>query len=241
MVITTQRPVAGIGLDMPRQSSSYGRWLSWLLGAGLLIAVIAAVLHGAEERAFARVAQEAEPWWLGAAVALQIGTYIAQGGIWRIVARAASCDVSRRTAVALSLAKVFADQAFPSAGLSSSLLIAKALDQRSMPSAAVKASVLIERGDSGHRRPPPRPDRTPGSPLAGRAENAGVPDRRRDAVGAQRARPRFGHRHAGRHRAAGCGDGLDPHPVVGRVRTRGGGLRELHCLLVERRRPDSRR
>jgi P-type Mg2+ transporter len=51
--------------------------------------------------------------------------------------------MSRRTAVSLSLAKVFADQALPSAGLSSSILITKALEQRHVPSAAASASVLI--------------------------------------------------------------------------------------------------
>jgi Mg2+-importing ATPase len=38
---------------------------------------------------------------------------------------------------------LFADQALPSAGLSSSILIAKALEQRRLPSPAVRASVLI--------------------------------------------------------------------------------------------------
>ena len=134
---------AAIVSDSERQATSHVAWLSWLLGAALLVAVIAAALHFSEERAFVRVAQETEPWWLAVAVLLQAGTYIAQGGIWRLAGRATACPLSRWTAVELSLAKLFADQALPSAGLSSSILIAKALERRQFPSAAVKASVLI--------------------------------------------------------------------------------------------------
>jgi Mg2+-importing ATPase len=118
-------------------------WLSWLLGGALLIAVIAAALHLSEEQAFVRVAQGARPWWLAVAVLLQAGTYIAQGSVWRLAARATEHPLSRRTAVELSFAKLFADQALPSAGLSSSVLIAKALERRHLSPAAVKAAVLI--------------------------------------------------------------------------------------------------
>ncbi len=123
-----------------RQGAS---WISWLLGAALLAVVIAGALHFAEERAFLRLAQRAEPWWLAVAGALQAATYVAQGGIWRRVARACGYPLSRKVAFELSLAKLFADQALPSAGLSSSILIARALQQRHLPPTAVKASVLI--------------------------------------------------------------------------------------------------
>ena len=126
-----------------RWTSRVTRWLSWLLGAALLAAVIAAALHFSEERAFVRLAQQAAPWWLAVAGLLQAATYVAQGGIWRLVGEATGAPLSRRTAFELSLAKLFADQALPSAGLSSSVLIAKALEQRHLPTAAVKASVLI--------------------------------------------------------------------------------------------------
>ena len=118
-------------------------WLSWLLGAAVLAAVIAAALRLSEERAFVRLAQQAEPRWLAVAVLLQAATYAAQGEIWRLVGDATGCPLSRKTAFELSLAKLFADQALPSAGLSSSILIAKALEERLLPAAAVKASVLI--------------------------------------------------------------------------------------------------
>ena len=126
-----------------RHEGRTAHWLSWLLGAALLGAVIAGALHFSEGQAFVRLAQGAQPWWLLVAALLQAGTYLAQGAIWRRVSHAAGCRLSRKAAFALSLAKLFADQALPSAGLSSSILIANALEQRDVPPAAVRASVVI--------------------------------------------------------------------------------------------------
>ena len=119
------------------------RWLSWLLGAALLAALVAAGLHFAEERAFVRIVERAEPWWLAAALILQAGTYLAQGGVWRRVALQSGYALARREAFELGLAKLFADQALPSGGLSSSILVDRALAGRDLPSPVVKASVLI--------------------------------------------------------------------------------------------------
>jgi Mg2+-importing ATPase len=127
-----------------KPASRRGRWVPWFLGAALLAAVIVAATHLSEERAFVRIAQQAAPWWLAVAALLQAGTYAAQGGIWRRVAGAAGCPLSRATAFELSLAKLFTDQALPSGGLSSSILIAKALERRRIRAGAVEASVLID-------------------------------------------------------------------------------------------------
>jgi hypothetical protein len=135
---------AGMTTEPTDRDSSHGaRWLSWFLGAALLSAVVAAALHFSEERAFLRMAERADPSWLILAVLLQAATYVAQGGIWRRVGGAAGDRLSRNAAFELSLAKLFADQALPSAGLSSSMLIAKALEQRQLSAGAVNASVLI--------------------------------------------------------------------------------------------------
>ena len=120
------RPAAIAG-NTALETTGHVAWLSWMLGGALLVAVIASALHFSEERAFVRVAQEPKPWWLAIAVFLQAGAYFAQEGVWRLAARATERPLSRRTAIELSLAKLFADQARPSAGLSSSILIAKAL------------------------------------------------------------------------------------------------------------------
>ena len=118
-------------------------WLSWFLGGALFVAVVAAGLQFSEQQAFVEIAERAQPWWLGVAVLLQAATYVAQGGIWRRVVGRGDHQLGRRTAFELSLAKLFADQALPSAGLSSGVLIAKALELRDLPPPAVKAAVLI--------------------------------------------------------------------------------------------------
>ena len=118
-------------------------WISLLLGAALLAAVVGSVRHFSEERAFLRVMQQARPAWLVVAAVLQAATYLAQGDIWRRVGAAGDFHLSRRTAFELGLAKLFADQMLPSAGLSSSMLIARALASRDGAPAAVKAAVLV--------------------------------------------------------------------------------------------------
>jgi len=77
------------------------------------------------------------------ALLLQSGTYLAQGDIWRRVARAAGAPLRQTEAFGLSLAKLFADQALPSAGVSGSLVVARALRTRGMRDNAVNAAVLI--------------------------------------------------------------------------------------------------
>ena len=132
-----------MGANWSDQTPQPRRWPSWLLGAALLAGVIGAALHFSDQQAFVQLVHRAKPWWLAVAVVLQAGTYLAQGTVWRRVGDATGWHLPPKTAFELGLAKMFTDQALPSAGLSSSILIAKALEQRHMPSAAVKASVLI--------------------------------------------------------------------------------------------------
>jgi Mg2+-importing ATPase len=119
------------------------RRFSWLLGAAALGAVVVVAVRLSEGREFLRMAERAEPWWLLAALALQACTYLAQGQIWRVVARAVQFPLSVRTAYALSLAKLFLDQALPSAGISGTVVAARALEERGMPRAAVMAGVVV--------------------------------------------------------------------------------------------------
>jgi uncharacterized membrane protein len=58
-----------------------GPWISLVLGAAVLAGVVVAATHFAEEEAFVRLVREAKPWWFVAALLLQAGTYLAQGGI----------------------------------------------------------------------------------------------------------------------------------------------------------------
>jgi Mg2+-importing ATPase len=107
------------------------------------VVVVAAALHLSDTREFVILAEHASGWWMALALLLQTGTYLAQGDIWRRVARAAGAPLRHTDAFGLSLAKLFADQALPSAGISGSLVVARALRTRGMRDNAVNAAVLI--------------------------------------------------------------------------------------------------
>ena len=118
-------------------------WLPWILGVALLAVVVIAALHYSEQEEILRLMQRAHPWWLAAAFILQFLTYATESGIWLRVGEVSGARLSRRKAFQLSVAKLFVDQAIPSAGVGSGLFVAKALEQRRMPERAVKAAVLL--------------------------------------------------------------------------------------------------
>jgi len=119
------------------------RWLAWLVGGAVLAALVLVVLHGTEQRALVRLVAAAEPRWLAWAALLQAGTYLAQAAVWLTAIRAAGHPVSVGTAYRLSIAKLFVDQALPSAGVSGTVVMAKALEARHVPHEVVMASVVI--------------------------------------------------------------------------------------------------
>jgi P-type Mg2+ transporter len=115
----------------------------WVLGAALLAAVVVAALHMSEGEEFVRLASRSRPWWLVVALVLQAGTYVAQGAIFRDFGRATSRRIPASAAFELSLAKLFADQAVPTAGLSGNVIVAGGLERLALPAPAVKAAVLV--------------------------------------------------------------------------------------------------
>lgn len=135
-------PISGI-IDYPTAGRA-ARWLSWIFGFAMLTAVILVALHFSEEREFLRIAERAQAWWLAIAIILQAGTYLAQGEIWRMVTRAAAVAVPLSVTFKLSLAKLFIDQALPSAGISGTVVVARVLEQRGVSRAVVMASVVVD-------------------------------------------------------------------------------------------------
>jgi Mg2+-importing ATPase len=129
----------GIGVNRARIMP----WISWILGAAVLAAVIMAALHVSDGRILLHLVERASAPWLLVAILLQVATYFAQGAIWRRVGAAAGHPISLRSALEISLAKQFADQALPSGGVGSSILVAQALERRQMPAAVVRAAVLL--------------------------------------------------------------------------------------------------
>jgi uncharacterized protein (TIRG00374 family) len=119
-------------------------WVPWVLGAALLAALIAAVSQLAEEREFAQLVESAKPAWLVVAAALQAATYIAQAEVFRAaIPRVPQRSLSRAWLYELGLAKLFLDQALPSAGVSSTVMIVKALESRHLSRGVAAACAMI--------------------------------------------------------------------------------------------------
>ena len=116
--------------------------LGWLTGALLLAAVVLVVTHLAEERELARLLREAEPAWLLGAALLQVLTYVCAAAVWQRALARRGAAASLAALFPLGLAKLFTDQALPSAGLSGTLLVVRGLTRRGVPRTAAVAAML---------------------------------------------------------------------------------------------------
>jgi uncharacterized protein (TIRG00374 family) len=135
-------PVAEKGCS-PRPGH-VARWVPWIAGVGLLAGVVYLAVHFSEAEEFARLGETAKPRWLLVAFVLQAATYLAQGEVFCRVGRVGGSHVRRWTAYRLSLAKLFIDQAIPSAGLSGTVLIADSLERDGMPRPVVAAAIAVD-------------------------------------------------------------------------------------------------
>ena len=127
-----------------RKKKAGARWISWLFGLAILVAVALFVAYRSEEQEFARLVAHAQPPWLLLGLLLQLGTYIADARIWqRIIVRA---GISRPlwSYMSLSLAKLFMDQVVPSGGISGTLLVIRALDRRGIPRGTSMAAIVVD-------------------------------------------------------------------------------------------------
>lgn len=128
---------------IPRKSHRRSRWIPWVFGALMVGAVVAVALHATEWHEFLALLQRSQPRWLLVAVLLQAATYLAQGEVWREVARAANARLTLARAFVLSLAKLFVDQIIPTGGLSGTAVFAKALEQQGVSRGVVSATALL--------------------------------------------------------------------------------------------------
>jgi uncharacterized membrane protein YbhN (UPF0104 family) len=120
------------------------RWISWLFGLAILVAVALFAVHRSEEQEFWRLVAHAKPAWLLLGILLQMGTYITDARIWqRVIVRT---GVSRplRSYMSLGLAKLFMDHLLPSGGMSGTLLVIRALDRRGIPRRTSMAAVVVD-------------------------------------------------------------------------------------------------
>ncbi len=119
-------------------------WFSWLFGIAVLATLVAVVERRSEGEELARQLEQAEPGFVWLALALQLGTYVADAAIFQGVLSRAGHRERLSSFVPLGLAKLFMDQAIPSGGISGTMLVIRALDRRGVPHAVVSAAVLVD-------------------------------------------------------------------------------------------------
>lgn len=137
--------VAGEGPSPAREEPTSGsavNWRSWLLAVLLLAGVVVALLHWGDVKKFAALVTHAKPLWLVAAAAAQLLTYVALAVEWTLVVRAGQCRAPFGKLLGLTLAKHFADQMVPTAGMSGNVVVVDRL-QAIGASRAVALATLI--------------------------------------------------------------------------------------------------
>jgi uncharacterized membrane protein YbhN (UPF0104 family) len=115
---------------------------TWLFGMLTLCALVIVVLRIGELARFVELARGARPAWLLVALAIEVATYAVAAGVWQRTLVAAGEPVPLYSLVPLGVAKIFTDQALPSAGLSGMVLLAHGLERRGIRS-RLATSILI--------------------------------------------------------------------------------------------------
>jgi uncharacterized membrane protein YbhN (UPF0104 family) len=81
--------MANLEIKTEGKKQAGARWIAWLFGLAILVAVALFAAHRSEEQAFARLVAHAQPAWLFLGLMLQMTTYMADARIWqRIIVRA---------------------------------------------------------------------------------------------------------------------------------------------------------
>jgi glycosyltransferase 2 family protein len=119
-------------------------WRSWLLAALLIGGLIIAVLHWADVKAFGKLLTQAKPLWLLLAFALQLATYAGLAAQWWLVLRKGRTPEEGSDLLRLTLAKHFADQVVPTAGLSGNVLVVDRLVHLGVPRPNAVAALLLQ-------------------------------------------------------------------------------------------------
>jgi len=109
------------------------RWAALLSGALMLLALVLVVAHRGEGERFAALVTEARPAWLAVGAALQLATYFCAAAVWQRALRGNGIHRTVSSLVPLGLAKLFTDQALPSAGVSGTLVVVRGLGHRAVP------------------------------------------------------------------------------------------------------------
>jgi uncharacterized membrane protein YbhN (UPF0104 family) len=127
-----------------RRGSKWAFRSAWIFGTLILIALIVVVLKFGEIKNFVQLAEQARPLWLVTALFLQLLTYVSVASAWRATLKRADHPVSLIRLTPLGLAKLFTDQAIPSAGMSGNIIVARGLSRRGVPAYLILTVLFVD-------------------------------------------------------------------------------------------------
>jgi uncharacterized protein (TIRG00374 family) len=129
--------------DSVESESAFANWRSWLLALLLVAGVVFAVLHWGDVKKFAELVAHSEPLWLVAAAGAQLLTYVALAIEWALVLRAGNCRAPFGKLLGLTVAKHFADQMVPTAGMSGNVVVVDRLQSIGASRAVALATLIM--------------------------------------------------------------------------------------------------
>jgi hypothetical protein len=115
-----------------------------VFGVLLLATLLVVLTHVAEARQIVALLTHLTPIWLLGAAGCQFGTYVCAAAVWSCVLHRAGVAPRLYTLVPLGLAKLFVDQAVPTAGVGGTLLVVRGLVRRGVPPPLATAALLVD-------------------------------------------------------------------------------------------------
>lgn len=115
----------------------------WTTGLLVLLGLVLVVAHVGEVERFSELVRHVRPEWLAVALVLQAATYVCAAAIWQRSLVGLGTRRSLVNLLPLGLAKLFTDQAIPSAGLSGTLLVVRGLGRRGVSRRTATGAVVI--------------------------------------------------------------------------------------------------
>ncbi len=106
-----------------------------IVGAVALTGLVAFVLHVGDIGAFAQTLLKTDMRWIGLALVAQALAFLTQALVWALVLARRKSPVRGGDLFVLSIGKLFADQAVPSAGVSGAVFLVHALTRRGVSAA----------------------------------------------------------------------------------------------------------
>lgn len=114
----------------------------WLPGVLVLTGLVILILHLTELQVILELLRGARAEWLIPALSLQLGTYVCAAAIWWLALSAFGHSIGLRRLLPLGFAKLIMDQAFPTGGVSGTLLMVAGLVHRSVSFEAAFLTLL---------------------------------------------------------------------------------------------------